>query len=429
MENRSKWMLYGIVLIMGLRISTYFTLFPDSVAMTQLVKTGLRVALTGIVYLMQKNMAAKYRSHQPEYENFTPLLLYAAYLLLGIISLFWTSSASYSMLQLSMIIEALVFSWFFSKLLVVYNAASDDHARFAFVFGRATMLISLAFIIGLLANPDLFYRQTHGGEVSRLGGFIINPNELGMLGVLGAVMAYVELLRKRPAGVNLLVMVSSVAVLLLTQSRSSLGAFLLVTGIYVLKSRNVKLQIASVIGAILVIPVLVQTIILKQGDMEEVMSMTGRLPFWKDLIADGFTQRPLLGFGFMRIAEGEYFDSIHAYSAKMTHNTFIQVLLNLGLTGSFICLLQMVATTFVISRCRDADLKNLAVMMLIPVIINSSTEFGIFGESNYGIQFYQLIILFFVVRKKTSPIPPECTAKENKANNIPIRPFSAPQHA
>ena len=97
MENRSKWMLYGIVLIMGLRISTYFTLFPDSVAMTQLVKTGLRVALTGVVYLMQKNMAAKYRSHQPEYENFTPLLLYAAYLLLGIISLFWTSSASYSL--------------------------------------------------------------------------------------------------------------------------------------------------------------------------------------------------------------------------------------------------------------------------------------------------------------------------------------------
>lgn len=403
MENRSKWMLYGIVLIMGLRISTYFTLFPDSVAMTQLVKTGLRVVLTGIVYLMQKNLMTKYRSHQPEYENFTPLLLYVAYLMLGITSLFWTSSAAYSMLQLSMIIEALVFSWFFSRLLVVYNAVSDDHARFAFVFGRATMLISLAFIIGLLVNPDLFYRQTHGGEVSRLGGFIINPNELGMLGVLGAVMAYVELLRKRPVGINLLVMISSVAVLLLTQSRSSLGAFLLVTGIYVLKSRNVKLQIASVIGAVLVIPVLVQTIILKQGDMEEVMSMTGRLPFWKDLIADGFTQRPLLGYGFMRIAEGEYFDSIHAYSAKMTHNTFIQVLLNLGLTGSFICLLQMVATTFVIARCRDADLKNLAVMMLIPVIINSSTEFGIFGESNYGIQFYQLILLFFVIRKKTAP--------------------------
>jgi hypothetical protein len=30
--------------------------------------------------------------------------------------------------------------------------------------------------------------------------------------------------------------------------------------------------------------------------------------------------------------------------------------------------------------------------ILIPIIINSFTEFGIFGESNYGILFYQIII-------------------------------------
>ncbi len=45
--------------------------------------------------------------------------------------------------------------------------------------------------------------------------------------------------------------------------------------------------------------------------------------------------------------------------------------------------------------------------MLIPVIINSTTEFGIFGESNYGIQFYQFILLFFVVKfvPKTAASP------------------------
>ncbi|WP_232816258.1 hypothetical protein [Chryseobacterium capnotolerans] len=30
--------------------------------------------------------------------------------------------------------------------------------------------------------------------------------------------------------------------------------------------------------------------------------------------------------------------------------------------------------------------------ILIPVLINSFTEFGIFGESNYGILFFQIII-------------------------------------
>jgi hypothetical protein len=36
--------------------------------------------------------------------------------------------------------------------------------------------------------------------------------------------------------------------------------------------------------------------------------------------------------------------------------------------------------------------------LMIPILINSFTEFGIFGETNYGILFYQLII-FLVVMK------------------------------
>ena len=391
----------ALILILGLRIMSYFTLFPNSVAMTQIVKTGLRVLLTGVSFLMLKSLREKHPDSRLEFQNITPLLLYCTYLFLGLISLFWSSLVHYSILQLLMIVEALAFSWFFYQLVVFYNAVSDNHARFALLFGRATLFICLGFMIGLLIDPDTFYRQTHGGEVSRLGGFIINPNELGMLAVLGGVMGYVELLDKRPKVMNIMVIVASVAVLLLTQSRSSLGAFLLVTGFYVLRTGNMKVIFLSAVGAVLVLPVLVQTIIVKQGDLEEVMSMTGRLPFWQDLIADGFTQRPLLGYGFMCIANGEYFHSIHAYAAKMTHNTFIQVLLNLGLVGAFICLLQMVATFYVIGKSKDTNLKWLAWMMLIPVIINSTTEFGIFGESNYGIQFYQLIILFFVITSQS----------------------------
>ena len=82
----------------------------------------------------------------------------------------------------------------------------------------------------------------------------------------------------------------------------------------------------------------------------------------------------------------------------MTHNTFIQVLLNLGLVGGFICLFQMIATGVVITKSKDAYHRTLALLMLIPLIINSMTEFGIFGESNYGIQFYQFVLLFFVIK-------------------------------
>jgi exopolysaccharide production protein ExoQ len=404
---RSKKLLVGLILMLGFRIMSYFTLFPSSVAMTQVVKVGLRFFLTFLAFMLLKSLREKYKDYKIEYQNLTPLLLYCAYLLLGLISLFWSSIPFYSMLQWAMVFEALAFSWFFYQLVEFYNAISGNHAGFALLFGRATMWICIGFIIGLLVDPELFYRQTHGGEVSRLGGYIINPNELGMLAVLGGVMGYCELLENKPKTFNIFVILFSVAALLLTQSRSSLGAFLAITGIYVLRLGNMKIIFFSIIGAVLVMPILIQTIILKQGDMEEVMSMTGRLPFWQDLIADGFTKEPLLGYGFMCISYHEYFDSIHSYAAKMTHNTFIQVLMNLGLVGSFICLLQMVATFFVIKNSDNRSNKLLASLMLIPVIINSTTEFGIFGESNYGIQFYQFILLFFVVKfvPKTAASP------------------------
>lgn len=397
---RSKSLLYKLILLLTFRILSYFTLFPNSVAMTQLVKTGLRVALTFLAFMILKSLRERFKNYQFSFDNWTPFALYCSYLLLGLLSVFWASLPFYAMLQLAMIVEALAFAWFFSLLVAFYNEISDNHARFAKLFGRATLLICIGFLIGLAIDPATFYRQTHGGEVSRLGGFIINPNELGMLAVLGGVMGYVELLEKQSKWMNIWVIVGSIVVLLLTQSRSSLGAFLIVTGIYILRTGNMKIIFLSIVGAVIVLPILVQTIILKQGDIEEVMSMTGRLPFWTDLITDGFPKRPLLGYGFMCIAEGEYFHSIHAYAAKMTHNTFVQVLLNLGLVGAFVCLLQMVATFGAIIKSKKDNIKWLAWMMLIPVLINSFTEFGIFGESNYGIQFYQFIILFFVVGVK-----------------------------
>ena len=407
MENnypyRSNAFLALLILLLGLRISSYFTLFPDSVALTQVTKTGLRLLLTATAFFLFKKLQYKHRGHQIRLQNLTPLGLYLGYLLLGLLSLLWTSLLHYSMLQWAMVAETLVFAWFFYQLVVFYNAISGGHARFPLLFGRATLWICLAFLAGLSFNPDTFFRETHGGEISRLGGFIINPNELGMLAVVGGVMGYAELLDKRPKTINLLLLAVSVAVLLLTQSRSALLAFLLVSIYFVLRTKNVRFILGSIVLAALTVPLLLPTIVVKAGNLEEVFSLTGRLPFWRDLIVDGFTQEPLLGYGFMCISYSDYFDSIHAYSAKMTHNTFVQVLLNLGLVGAVLVLLQMVATFSAIARSLDQKTKGLAVMMLIPVLINSFTEFGIFGESNYGILFYHFILLFFVVSCEAKP--------------------------
>ncbi|RMD74228.1 MAG: O-antigen ligase family protein [Bacteroidetes bacterium] len=401
-----------LIVMMALRITSYLTVFTSSAALTQVTKVLLRTLLTGTSIVLYYWLRKKYdeRYVRIEYDNFFAAGLYVAYLLLGTASLLWTSSVSHTALQLAMAWEGIVFAFLHFRLFVLYNALSGNHANYALVLSRGVCIVSMAFIIGMFVDPDNFFRDTHGGEVSRLGGYIVNPNELGMLVVLGSAASYVEMLRGKPKGFHIFNLIVCVTVLLLTQSRSSLGAFMLVTGIYILKSGNIKLQVLSVVGAIVVMPVLVQTIIVKQGDVEEVMSMTGRLPFWKDLLTDGFPRKPLLGYGFMRIANTERFHSIHSYPGKMTHNTFMQVLMNLGLVGAWIAFLQIAATIRAIIRSRDRHLKLMASMMLIPVMINSFTEFGIFGEINYGILFYHNLIFIFVIRASTKKQRYETTA-------------------
>ena len=71
--------------------------------------------------------------------------------------------------------------------------------------------------------------------------------------------------------------------------------------------------------------------------------------------------------------------------------------MNLGLIGITIVLFQMIFTARGIMR-ENAEKKLMLLCLLIPLIINSFTEFGIFGESNYGILFYQLVIMYITFR-------------------------------
>jgi len=360
-ERTFKWLLVLLVIIMGLRISSYFTLFPSSIGMTRAVKIGMRFLLTGSSIFFLWRLRNQYPSFLFKYHNRFSGIFYLAYVFLGVASILWSTDVMFTILQLLMLFESIVFAW------------------------AAT-----------------FYRDTHGGAVSRLGGFIINPNELGMLAVIGATMTYVRLREGGGKIWNIIFWSLNVSVLLLSQSRSSLAAFLLVTLMFILMSKSTWLKIGTFASGFLIIPFLIKTIIIKDGNIGEVMSMTGRLPFWSDLITYGFPEKPILGYGFMSISASPFsnkFDSIHAYAASMTHNTFVQVLINLGLVGAFIVIIQMFLTFRAIGLSENNQLKLTAVAMLIPVLINSATEFGIFGEANYGIYFYHLIILMFVISK------------------------------
>jgi exopolysaccharide production protein ExoQ len=383
-----------LTVIVLVKLSGFFT-WNEDIGVTRILKLVTRLAMTGAAFGAYRLILSKGAVDSFRWHNTPAPLLYGAYLLLGFASLLWSTNPGYSLLQLLMNVESLVFAYFFVKSFLLLREFFPDYpVRFYHVLGNAVFLILLVFLVGALVAPDVFYRLTHGGDEARLGGYLMNPNELGMLCVVGIACLLFDLRHHhRPAftvgKVGLLLLA-----LVLTGSRSSLVGFVLVLFLDIRQWGNVRLKMAANVAALLAGVALLPLLFVKQGGLEEVLSLTGRLPFWHALLTEALPREPLLGYGFMRISYGEYFQSVHTYAAQMAHNTFIQVLLNLGLVGFTIAMAQLGFTIRGFAHQASPELRLFGMGLLIPILINSFTEFGIFGMTNYGILFYQFLIFF-----------------------------------
>jgi exopolysaccharide production protein ExoQ len=392
-----------LFIILLLMVACFFT-WSENVIITRAIKVVGRMGVM-ISSIVAYRRIVKYGAVDSlKYINVFAPLFYIAYLILGMASFMWSTNPGFSALQWLMTTQSLVFSFFFVKSLMLLDVYfPGHHVRMYHQLGNTVFLLISIFVIGMWIDPDTFFRLTDGGKESRLGGYIMNPNELGMLCGAGVACLIFDLYRDHHKIWTLFKLLVIFYALYMTGSRSSLIGGLLIIFFHINQSKNVKLKAAIIGGVLLIIPAAVNQIFLKGGDskkMEEVMSMTGRLPFWTALITEGLPREPLLGFGFMRIDYKEYFQSTHTYPGKMTHNTFMQVLMSLGFVGLTIVIFQIM---FTIRGFLSAEKEKKLMLfgILIPIVINSFTEFGIFGESNYGILFYQLLI-FSIAFKNSS---------------------------
>jgi exopolysaccharide production protein ExoQ len=389
-----------------LMVACFFT-WSENVTITRAIKVVGRMAVMFSSIWIYRRIIAYGAADAFRIKNIFAPLLYIAYLMLGLISFTWSTNPGFSALQWFMTVQSLVFAYFFIKSISVLDRFFPEHEiRLYHLLGNTVFILIAIFVAGMYLAPDIFFRLTNGGEEARLGGYIMNPNELGMLAGVGVACLIFDIYRNKNKVWTIVKLLVIFYGLYMTGSRSSLIGALLIIFFHINQSQNVKLKWAIIIGMLVITPLAVKKIILKDGDssrMEEVMSMTGRLPFWTALINEGLPREPLLGFGFMRIDYKEYFQSTHTYPGKMTHNTFMQVLMNLGFIGFTNVLFQL----FFVLKAFAAEAKEKKLMLFgifIPVIINSFTEFGIFGESNYGILFYQLLI-FSVVFEPSRFLP------------------------
>lgn len=392
-----------LTIILFVKIAGYFSI-TDVKIITQVFKVISRVGMTLTVILILRQLKKNGCVNILQLKNVSNLLLYILYLLLGFASFIWSTDPMYSALQWFMTFESFVFVYFF--FLVVYTVnIFYPHKKINLInlFVKAIFPIILIFIIGSFVLPDYFYREMRGGEEIRLGGWIMNPNELGMLASILGALSYLFLIEQKGKKkiFPFISIFAALVILLMTSSRSSLIGFLLIIGVLILKSGSRKLKIAMFSLMAIISPIAINLIIFKDGGgVEEVMSMTGRLPFWTALLNEGIVKEPFFGYGFMRINYTEYFQGLNTYPGKMTHNTFMQVLMNLGFVGLFIALFQVFLTIRNYFIDKSKDYKTFFIALIIPVMINSFTEFGIFGDANYGILFWQFLIFLFLFEKR-----------------------------
>ncbi len=398
--ERTERYLFILLLLM---VAGFFT-WSENVVITRLIKVVGRMGVLTGAWLVYRNIIAFGAVSAARWKNNFSSLLYFGYLLLGFVSFAWSTNPGFSALQWFMTAQSLVFSFFFIKSLFLLDEFFPGHTvKLHRLLGNTSFVLIAVFVVGMFAAPDVFFRMTNGGEESRLGGYLMNPNELGMLAGIGIACLLFDLTARHRFIWTLIKLLVLFYALYMTGSRSSLIGVFLIIFFHVKRSNNLRLKSIALAGALLIAPLAVFKVILKDGDssrMEEVMSMTGRLPFWTALIQEGLPREPLLGFGFMRIDYKEYFQGVHTYPGKMTHNTFMQVLMNLGFIGLTLAVFQMLFTVRGV-MLEASEKRAMLISILIPIIINSFTEFGIFGESNYGILFYQM--LFFAITFERHP--------------------------
>ncbi|QBN17524.1 O-antigen ligase family protein [Flavobacterium nackdongense] len=383
-----------LFIILLLMVACFFT-WSENINITRAIKVvgrlGLMLSSIGIYFKIIRYGAANTMS----YKNIFSPLFYLAYMGLGFISFTWSTNPGFSILQWFMTFQSLVFAYFFIKSIKVLDSFFEGHhIRLYHLLGNSVFVLQLVFVVGMWIDPDTFFRLTNGGEEARLGGVMMNPNELGMLAGVGVACLIFDLYRKQNKIWTVIKILVIFYALFMTGSRSSLIGVLIIIFFHINQTKKQGLKMAIIGGVLLVIPFAINQIILKGGDkerMEEILTLTGRLPFWQALITEGLPREPLLGFGYMRIDYKEFFQSVHTYPGKMTHNTFMQVLMNLGFIGLCTAIFQMFFT-FHAFFSENKETRLMLIGILIPVLINSFTEFGIFGESNYGILFYQMII-------------------------------------
>ena len=243
---------------------------------------------------------------------------------------------------------------FFLAGVVVHSRVtlrSGDEGLVRLLLGSLLPLVAMALFLSV-TNADAVIEVRTADQMSRLGGRLIDPQSLGLIGAFFGIAGIAVFLSGRGgAGAGLVALSAfGVGALLITQSHSRTGLLSFAAGagtFFLLDSRrNPAALIALAVGGAMGVTALpfvadgLASWFLRGESAENLSTGSSRTLLWSALIFESFPLEPLLGHGYLFLGPD---GPLRAAGAEWSnaHNAYIFALVSTGIVG-FSLLLGMV---------------------------------------------------------------------------------------
>jgi O-antigen ligase len=294
-----------------------------------------RVGLVGLVGFV---LLWRLLTHRGEWLQslFTGLLLVmAAFPLAGLISTGWSVYPSWTLYKsVELLIDISVCA------AAVAAAGSPDGLKSLFDWTWFLFaLIQCTVWVGALVAPARALQPATGMLHVQLAGVMpdLSSNGVGHIAALLAVVALSRLLRREGTLLYGLLFASSVATMLLSQTRSALLGFAVGALLVLLLSGRVLIVFSAAVAAVIVLlatsagPTFIEY--FRRGQNAEMFdSLSGRMDWWS-FAWQRFMERPFTGFGAFAGGRFAALAEMGDQTTSSVHNTYLEAILGLGVMG------------------------------------------------------------------------------------------------
>jgi len=286
-------------------------------------------------------------------------------------------SAAWSLTPTYTIASAMGFmAYLFLAAMVVRDLSLDRTILVILSCLSAFIVLSM---IGAILTPDISWMPPSVEETEyRLQGYAGHPNGLGQMAGIFMIFAIIaERRRLIGRGMLAVLMGTGIAVIFLASSRTILGAVLFAWFVVALRHSRYALPLVfaglTLLGVVLVIAGLgmladLETLftgLSRTGSSHEIMTLTGRTDIWA-VAAEKIAQKPLFGWGYNAteaLISGSFGETFYGNPVN-AHNTYLQLLLSLGMIGAAPGFLVMLAGVWLFFA-RPDDTRDLIVALYL----------------------------------------------------------------